>query len=172
MSEFCDFIPDDERCQVEEPEDMGGKGDMGGMDGTEENMEKGENHGMEMMEANLTFLMVALGSFIHIALQMFRYRSAETYYDWGALSVATMTNYWSILNMAGGYFGLGVTGILTITQLLSMFGVAAEINLMAWMYLGFADMIVGIVLGLIYMYAYDAYYTVSVDATADSTDMT
>ena len=116
--------------------------------------------GMEgrMMEANITFLMVVLGSLVHISLRMDRYRSAENYYIYGELTTNKMTNYWSLLNMVGGYWVLVLTGILTITQILSMVGVAAEINVMAWMYLGLADMVIGLILSFVGMYAYDMYY--------------
>ena len=54
---------------------------------------------------------------------------------------------------------LGVGAILTITQLLSMFGVAAEINVMLW---GYATMLVGPLLGAVVsglaMWGYDQAY--------------
>ena len=55
-------------------------------------------------------------------------------------------------------------GIATLTQLLSMLGIAAEINVMVWMYGGMIDMVVGLVTSLVAMYAYDAYWTVSQDS--------
>ena len=142
---------------------------MGGEEPTKgEHME--EDMGGKMMEANITFLMVALGSFVHTALRMFRYRSDADYYIYGALITNKITNYWEMLNMAGGYWMLVLSGILTITQILSMVGVAAEINVMAWMYLGLADTVIGLILSLIGMYAYDVYYSVTADAAADAND--
>ena len=57
-------------------------------------------------------------------------------------------------------------GTATVTQLLSMLGIAAEINVMVWLYGGLADMVLGLVSGLIAMYAYDAYWQVSEDSTS------
>ena len=142
---------------------------MGGEEPTKgEHMEEGMEG--RMMEANITFLMVVLGTFVHTALRMFRYRSDADYYIYGALITNKITNYWEMLNMAGGYWMLVLSGILTITQILSMVGVAAEINVMAWMYLGLADTVIGLILSLIGMYAYDVYYSVTADAAADAND--
>lgn len=56
-------------------------------------------------------------------------------------------------------------GTAFVTQLLSMFGVAGEVNLLVWTYGGMADMVFGFVTGLVAMYAYDAYWGVADDAT-------
>ena len=54
---------------------------------------------------------------------------------------------------------LGVGAILTITQLLSMFGIAAEVNVMLW---GYATMLVGPLMGAVVsglaMWGYDQAY--------------
>ena len=46
-----------------------------------------------------------------------------------------------------------------------MLGIAADINVMVWMYGGLADMVVSLVSMLVGMYAYDAYWTVSEDSS-------
>ena len=76
------------------------------------------------------------------------------------------TNYWKLLNMHWNYFTIGWMGIATITQLLSMLGIAAEINLMVWMYGGIVNMVVSFISGLVAMYAYDAYWSVAEDSTS------
>ena len=55
-------------------------------------------------------------------------------------------------------------GTAFVTQLLSMVGVAGEFNLMVWTYGGMADMVFGLLTGLVAMYAYDAYWSVADDA--------
>merc|ERR1712079_660989 len=62
-------------------------------------------------------------------LELFRYRSASTYYDDGNIS---STNWWKLANLIEGYASLSIAGILTISQLLSMFGVGASVNMMLW----------------------------------------
>ena len=61
--------------------------------------------------------------------------------------------------------------ILAITQLLSMVAGMAEINMMAWMYLGMADMVVMMIMGLAYIYAYNMYWTVKEDSSSSSAEI-
>merc|ERR1712045_762240 len=72
---------------------------------------------------------------------------------------AGATNWWKLYNQIGQYGMLSVGAILTITQLLSMFGVAAEINVMLW---GYATMLVGPLIGAVVsglaMWGYDEAY--------------
>ena len=49
-----------------------------------------------------------------------------------------------------------------------MLGIAAEINLMVWMYGGVVNMVVSFISGLVAMYAYDAYWSVSEDSTSSN----
>ena len=63
-------------------------------------------------------------------------------------------------------FSMVFMGIASITQLLSMLGIAAEINLMVWMYGGMVDMVVSLIWGLVYMYAVDAYWSDADDSTS------
>ena len=61
MSDFCDFVPDDPSCLPEpEPVDPVGPaaGEGGDMDMMDDDMDK--DMSMEMMKANLTFLMIPL----------------------------------------------------------------------------------------------------------------
>ena len=51
-------------------------------------------------------------------------------------------------------------GVLFVTQLLSIFAGMTEINLMAWHYMSMLNMVVMLIYGLVYLYGYNAYYTV------------
>ena len=160
MTDLCSFVPDDPSCQTEAPIDDdpcpytpndpncqpvdGGK--MGGM----------KMDDMEIMKSQMVFLMTAVSATMHAALRTFRYRSADTYYNDGD---SLSTNYWKMLVQGADYFAMVFMGIASITQLLSMLGIAAEINLMVWMYGGMVDMVVSLIWGLVYMYAVDAYYS-------------
>ena len=67
--------------------------------------------------------------------------------------------------MAYHYSELVFLGVLTITQLLSMFGIAGEINIMAWMYIEMAEMVLGLIIKLVWLYARDAGYSIAMDDT-------
>lgn len=123
---------------------------------------------MDIMKSQMVFLMTAVSATMHAALRTFRYRSADAYYNDGD---SLSTNYWKMLVQGADYFAMVFMGIASITQLLSMLGIAAEINLMVWMYGGMVDMVVSLIWGLVYMYAVDAYWTDSED-TASSTAAT
>ena len=97
--------------------------------------------------------MTAMSLTLHAALVQLRYRSSTTYYDAGD---ALTTNYWELLNMHWNYFTIGWMGVATITQLLSMLGTAAEINVIVRLYGGILNMAVSFISGLAAMYAYDA----------------
>lgn len=73
-----------------------------------------------------------------------------------------------MLNQSADYFAMVFMGVAFITQLLSMLGIAAEINLMVWMYGGMISSITSLIFALVSMYAIDAYYVDSED-TASST---
>lgn len=158
MSDFCDFVPDDPSCQpVDPPTPVGPTdgGDMPGGDGHHGEIDDYEDM-MEMMGhnpmmGNLTYLHVAMGSAIHAALELFVWHEDDYYDDGEVLG----TNTWEYLGMLSHYSHLGIWSILTITQLLSMFGILGEINLMAWMYAEMLEMIIGMVLKLGWMYTYD-----------------
>ena len=108
-----------------------------------------------MMEAQVTFLLTALSLTVHAALAQFRYRGGGTYY---AAGDALSTNWWQHLNTAWNLFTIGFMGTATVTQLLSMLGIAAEVNVMVWTYGSLVNAGFGLVTGLIAMYAYDAYW--------------
>merc|ERR1712062_531797 len=89
----------------------------------------------EAMWGNIGFLMVAISHVAYPALDLFRYQSAATYWDVSdATFGAGATNWWKLYNQIGMYGALSIGSILTITQLLSMFGIAAEVNVMLWGY--------------------------------------
>lgn len=162
MSDFCDFVPDDPSCvEPEPPVEDGDKIEVvvevdDGMVITDEMRSK-------MLQANITYLVTAMFVAVDAALQTFRYRSDSTYYDAGD---AVSPNYWKLLNQAWGYWAIAFMGIASITQLLSMLGIAAEINVMVWMYGGMIDMVISLVSTLVGFYAYDAYWTVKEDSSS------
>ena len=57
-------------------------------------------------------------------------------------------------------------GTTFVTQLLSMFGIAGEVNLMVWAYGSIFESVLCLITVPIIWYAYDAYWSVSEDATS------
>ena len=123
----------------------------------------------EAMWGNIGFLMVAISHVAYPALDLFRYQSADDYWTVSDQTFGLgFSNWWKIYNLIGQYGMLSVGAILTITQLLSMFGIAAEINVMLW---GYATMFVGPILGAVVsgiaMWGYDqAYQLCEADSSA------
>ena len=154
-AEFCKFVPDDPSCVVEEtPVDQA---DPPVENQVVDDVDKEIDADMErrMMEAQVTFLLTALSLTVHAALAQFRYRAGSTYY---AAGDALSTNWWQHLNTAWNLFTIGFMGTATVTQLLSMLGIAAEVNVMVWMYGSLINTGFGLLTGLIAAYAYDAYW--------------
>merc|ERR1712154_443841 len=100
----------------------------------------GEMMGHDPMMGNLTYLHVAMGSAIT----------------------------WEYMGMLHHYSHLAIMSVLTVTQILSMFGILGEINMMAWMYAEMLEMVIGLVLKLGWMYTYDMAYSINSDSTESS----
>ena len=116
-----------------------------------------------LMQAQAAYLLTALTSALNAALQQFHYRNTTTFYAAGdSLSI----NYWEYIVMTWNYFTIAWMGVATITQLLSMLGTAAEINVIVRLYGGILNMAVSFISGLAAMYAYDAYWQVAEDSTS------
>ena len=92
MSDFCDFVPDDPSCQTApEPVDPVGPAADGGDDMMmDDDMDK--DMGMEMMQAQLTFLMVPLMVVGQSAAWTYRY-SSYLYDTANVGGTAADTNY-------------------------------------------------------------------------------
>lgn len=138
----------------------------GGMD----NMTKEEKMAKEMDEAQMAFLLTMASGVAMTALETFRYRGdAQVYYSEGDLSTAGATNYWKMSQQVGSYSFLVVGTIMTITQLLSVLGMSAGLNLMVWGYGGLILTLTGIISSLLEFYAYDNAYS---QTTSNTTVMT
>ena len=169
---FCDFVPNDPSCQTPDPEPV----TPTPIDGGNENMDGGMDMGMDYppkmeengMQGNLTYLHVALFGFIHGGLELFRYHD-DTEYDNGDFM---STNIWEMAGQLHHYSHFGIMGLLTVTQILSMVGVAGEINIMAWMYMEMLEMVLGLVVKLMRMYVYESAYSTVNDTSASSADQT
>lgn len=123
--------------------------------------EEKESENPMMMMGNLAFLGVAAGHVAGISLDLFRYKSDADYYVLGEsyANATDKTNWWKISNQISMYGGLAISSILMITQLLSMFGIAASTNVMLWGYSSmFVMPLVAMVAGALKFYAYDLYY--------------
>jgi len=127
----------------------------------DDDMHMDDDDKMHMKMANGKFLMTAMMSSAMYLLKYFRYRSdAMEYYTAGDQYFGTdAMNYWKMANTLRLPAGGAIFGILMLTQLLSLFGVAGEINIMAWMYLIPVWMIANMVSHAIAFVGYDAAYS-------------
>ena len=119
---------------------------------------------MAMHPGNLAFLAIAAEMAIATGFEVFRYKSVfavPLYYKDGAYIYLNGygLNTWKWTNRIEQFAYFIAGAYLTITQLLSMLGIMAEINVMAWMYLGLADMAVSLIYAGAYMYVYNTYYS-------------
>lgn len=167
---FCDFVPNDPSCNVPDPVTPVDPTPDGGNENMDGDMDMGMDHPPKMeengMQGNLAYLHVALFGFIHGGLELFRYHE-ETEYDNGDFM---STNIWKYAGELHHYSHFGIMGLLTVTQILSMVGVAGEINIMAWMYMEMLEMVLGLVVKLMRMYVYESAYSTSNDESAASAD--
>ena len=122
-------------------------------------------------EAQMAFLGLAVGNTAEIAMNLFKYRSSSTYYNNG--DTAMDTNWWKLGSQTMNYVSLGVWGLAAITQLLSTFGMAADINLLVWMYVVFfLGMFAAAATGAFYALAYDTAYTKINDTSSSAAVIT
>ena len=155
---FCDFVPDDESCQTTP---TGPDNNNSGGQGNGQGQEMEDDMGMDAMMGNLTYLHVAMGGMIHMGLELFRYQE-DNLYDNGDYA---STNLWKMSSQLVDYSCFAISSVLFVTQLLSMLGIAGEINIMAWMYGHAIEMIIGMIVQLVRLYAYDAAWSYSKDTS-------
>ena len=167
MSDLCDFIPDDPSCSSPDiPDDDH-------MDHDDHDEEMHDDHSSDMMHGspmmgNLTYLHVAFFSALHGFLELFVYHGAHD----DAADVLPIPALFEGLEMLHHYAHFGLMSILTVTQILSMLGIAVEINIMAWMYAEMIEHIVQLILKVGFMVVYDQAYTIMNDSSSSSADIT
>ena len=89
----------------------------------------------EIMHAQEAFLGIAITSAVMNGLDVFRYKAADDYYTDGEV---LGTNYWKISNQISGYGSVAFWSIASVTQLLSMFEIGVQYNIMWWTGVGMA----------------------------------
>lgn len=94
-------------------------------------------------------------------LKVFRYRSdPSSTVEYYAAGVGTTngTNYWKIMNLIHNWSGIVLWSVLGCTNLLATFGIASEINMMAWGFSALIFTVVMVVTKIIGTIGYDAAY--------------
>lgn len=169
MSDFCDFVPDAEGCDNPvDPIPDGGAGKGGDMDGDESDYDDDDMMG-GAMKANMAFLMTALSGAVAPAAWVLRYRTAEATAAVG--TVASGTNYWELLDNFANYPMIAAHVVLSITQLLSMLGIAVEVNMMAWSVVGMLDMVMSTLYFFGFIGAHQMYHEIEEDATSTAAEI-
>ena len=184
---LCDFFPDDPSCapvgeeeviigpveeedNVEEPFDDEVAVDDAGEDGPSRRR-TGGSWAEEManveglskiamaspMAGNLAYLSVGLINTVEIALGLFRYSEKDQYK--AGLITSGQPNWWELSSTINNYGFFAVFSVLTVTQLLATFGIAVDINMMAWEYLwGLGGLLLGMTVYLLrFLGLNDAY---------------
>ena len=113
--------------------------------------------------AQRTYFTTALANSVQASLDTFRYRGSDSYYDDG--DVLGSTNYWQLANQMHGYSGVAFWSLASITQLLSMFGHAVDINLIVWLYGGRLLMLTSLATLILEYLAYDKSYQILSDTS-------
>ena len=125
---------------------------------------------LDPMSGQITFTLVALSTAVMSALDLFRYRPADTFYV--ASDAYSTTNWWKYANEIQSYGSLVIGSVAFIFQILSIFGIAADINIMVWMYLVLAGgMIVGGTASILRFYAYELAWSAGEDGNAAANAM-
>ena len=86
------------------------------------------------MAGSFGFLAVAIGTAQQAALDLFRYKPADTYYALGDASESILTrNYWKTANLIAQWGGFTFASFLALLQIASMFGYGVELNVGLWL---------------------------------------
>lgn len=108
------------------------------------------------MMGQVTYTSVAVMSAIGAGLDMFRYNPSSTKYSqWSGIGATASTPYWMYGGELARYTMLSFFSVASVTQILSCFGVAPDVNMMVWMYGGMASSVLGLVAHGLLMYSYD-----------------
>ena len=94
--------------------------------------EGGHGHGNPMM-ANMKFLFSSFFPFVGAALNAFRYKAIDNYYN--EIADVSYDDRYKLADQLRDYSRTAIFGTLFITQALSMAGIAVEVNMMLWHYL-------------------------------------
>lgn len=113
------------------------------------------------MMTQVQWLMASMTTYVMYNLFIVRYRfDAMEYYTAGDQYFGTdAMNWWKIANSIRFYPSAVVWSVLTITQILSMVGVAGEINLMAWRYGVMVWMLVSMLAHAVNAIGYETAYS-------------
>ena len=130
----------------------------------------------EVLLGQLTYLGIATFQVVSAVLVAFRYRTANIYNSgtsdfYGDYELALLTgNLWKYADMLNNYSKIVIFGVALITQILSMAGLFASINMLVWSYGVFVayfsiTIVYLLMMGYSYQMAADDYGT-NIDANA------
>ena len=125
------------------------------MESEEDHHDEG-GHGNPMM-AQVKFLTTAMFAGVGAALNAFRYKAGDNYYT--DYSSYMDTDYFKLADQLRDYSRTAIWGTLFILQALSMGGIAVEVNMMAWHYLGMVWMLTSTIEMIVMFLAYEAFWT-------------
>ena len=165
MSEFCDFAPNDPDCVPVEPDHHDDHHD------DHEMHEEGGHGGFDPHDApmlgQLMYLNVALFGAISGFLEMFVYHGEHG----DAADVLPYPALLEGLEALHHYTHFGLMTVLTVTQILSMMGIAVEINIMAWMYAEIIEIFTQFIMKVGFMVVYYQAHEIHEDDSNSAADI-
>jgi len=125
---------------------------------------------IDPLSGQISFTLVAFATAFSAGLDLFRYRPAASYYD--DFDDINDINYWKYANQLGSYSALTIGSAAFVFQILSIFGIAVELNLLVWMWgFGAAGMSLAMASNALRYYAYDLAWVAQEDSNASAAGM-
>ena len=116
---------------------------------------------------NLRYFMVAAIGSAFYSLTIFRYRSSSTFYD--EAKIGTGINWWQLSDWIRLYGGLGISGLLALTQLFATLGVLVGLNCYIWIIVGgFGGVTLFATISVMRFLGWEAGYKASTDTSSPS----
>jgi hypothetical protein len=181
MTDFCHFVPDDPSCvTITEPTEPTEPTNppidttdviIDSSEPAEPNPEPDTRlveedldvSKLDPFQGQIAYALIALTSVAGIALEMFRYRSPADFYTASDTVYGDSVNWWKLSHLIGGYGGLSFFAVASITQILSMAGIAVPINILVWQWGVFLILpVIGAVTSALLWFAYDQAYSVKI----------
>ena len=120
---------------------------------------------------NLRYFMVAAIGSAFYSLTIFRYRSSSTFYD--EAKIGTGINWWQLSDWIRLYGGLGISGLLALTQLFATLGVLVGLNCYIWIIVGgFGGVTLFATISVMRFLGWEAGYKASTDTSSPSAQKT
>ena len=110
------------------------------------------------MMGAITYMLIAFFVALDAMLHLFRYSTVKDYYNQFATDTTglVLTNWFKLGDIIINWTNLVVYGIAFLTQLIALFGILGDINMLVWVWgVMVAGGLADLVAGLFFWMAYD-----------------